>query len=68
MTQELGEYYRYCPDQPEVRISDSVCLSRQRANYHLCAGCPFNKDKENGRDAPPTTDERGTESRFRWDT
>lgn len=42
------DYYRYCPGEEQIRLSDSVCLGRRRANFHKCPGCQFNDD-ERGR-------------------
>ncbi len=44
------DYYRYCPGEEQLRISDAVCLGRRRANFHKCPGCQFNDDE---RDNPP---------------
>ena len=55
MTQEVSSYYRYCPDQPGVLISDAVCQRRRRVNYPYCVGCRFNEDvqKTHRKNAPP---------------
>ena len=45
MVQKASDYYRFCADQPTVLISDSVCTSRRKTHYHLCAGCRFNDDE-----------------------
>ena len=44
MTQEASDYYRYCPDQPKIRISGAVCSSRRRVHYPHCTNCRFNDD------------------------
>ncbi len=44
--QLVTDYYRYCPDQVEVKISDAVCFGRRFANYPPCRGCPFNDDED----------------------
>lgn len=49
--QQTQEYFRYCPDQPSVLISDAICAGRRRANYHLCPGCQFNDDEAGRSDA-----------------
>ena len=41
-TQSVEQYYRYCPDAPQVHISDSVCFGRQRVAYPPCKDCQFN--------------------------
>ncbi|HUU85453.1 MAG TPA: phosphomannomutase/phosphoglucomutase [Phycisphaerae bacterium] len=43
--QEVSEYYRHCPDQPKVLISDAVCLGRRRNRYPQCPGCRFNDEE-----------------------
>jgi len=47
--QSVDEYYRFCPPQPEVLISDAVCLGRRRSSYPYCKGCQFNDDEKEGR-------------------
>jgi len=42
------DYYRYCPGEESIRISDAICIGRRRANFHKCSGCQFNDD-ERGR-------------------
>ena len=55
--QDPSEYYRFCPDQVEVRISDAICFGRRKANYPKCRGCQFNDDEKaasgQGRGAEP---------------
>ncbi len=43
--QSVSEYYRYCPNQVEVKISDAVCVGRRRNHYSYCRGCRFNDDE-----------------------
>ena len=56
MTQDVSNYFRFCPNQPEIRISDAVCSSRRRVRYPFCQGCQFNDDekkaKERGESKP----------------
>ena len=40
--QVVQDYYRFCPDQPKVLISDAICLGRRRSRYPQCPGCRFN--------------------------
>ncbi len=47
--QSINEYYRFCPDNVDVKISDAVCVGRRRANYPHCPGCQFNDDEKDGR-------------------
>ncbi len=46
--QTVSEYYRYCPDSVEVKISDAVCAGRRRTNFPQCKGCRFNDNQETG--------------------
>jgi phosphomannomutase len=46
--QPVSEYYRFCPDQVEVKIADAICIGRRRANYPHCRGCRFNDDRGSG--------------------
>jgi len=43
--QPAEQYYRYCPGEERVRLSDAVCLGRRRASFHKCPGCQFNDDE-----------------------
>ncbi len=45
--QSTTDYYRYCPDQVEVKMSDAVCIGRRRTHYPQCKGCQFNDDEKN---------------------
>lgn len=49
MSNDAG-YFRYCPGEEEIKISDAVCLGRRRANFSKCPGCQFNDDE---RERPP---------------
>jgi len=40
------EYYRYCPGEEHIKISDAICIGRRRSNFHKCAGCQFNDDEK----------------------
>jgi len=48
--QSVQDYYRFCPNQPKVLISDAVCFGRRRASYPYCPGCQFNDDEKGGSD------------------
>lgn len=53
-----SEYYRYCPGEEQIKISDAICFGRRRGNYHKCAGCQFNDDEKargSRRNAPAET-------------
>ncbi|UCD29614.1 MAG: hypothetical protein JSV03_03800, partial [Planctomycetota bacterium] len=44
--QNTEEYYRYCPGQEEVKISNAICFGRQRGNYPKCKDCQFRGDEK----------------------
>jgi len=56
--QDVADYYRQCPDQPKVLISDAVCVGRRRGRYPQCPGCRFNDDEKGVGDGvlPPQRD------------
>ena len=52
--QDAGSYYRYCPSEGRIKLSDAVCFGRRRANYPKCRGCQFNdEEKAGGSSAQP---------------
>ncbi len=55
--QQLKDYFRFCPDQPKVLISDAVCFGRRRGHYPYCGGCQFNDDEVK----PGTTRDEGVQ-------
>ena len=44
--QPIEDYYRFCPNEPHLPISDAVCLGRRRSSYPYCRGCRFNDDEQ----------------------
>ncbi|HSW46962.1 MAG TPA: hypothetical protein VLM89_15475, partial [Phycisphaerae bacterium] len=42
--QKPQEYYRFCPGEEQIRISDAVCFGRRRANFPKCKNCRFNEE------------------------
>ncbi len=45
MAQQPDQYYRQCPGETRIRISDAVCSGRRRANFAKCKTCEFNHDR-----------------------
>lgn len=43
--QSPSEYYRYCPGEEHIKLSDAVCRGRRRSNFPKCRGCQFNDDE-----------------------
>lgn len=46
LAKESNNYERYCPGEEHIRISESVCIGRRRANFFKCPGCQFNDDEK----------------------
>ncbi len=52
-TEQLSEeYYRFCPGEEQIKISDAVCRGRRRAAFHKCRKCPHNDDLKEKPPAP----------------
>ncbi len=45
MSDQSEKYFRHCPGEDHIKLSDAVCLGRRRANFHKCPGCQFNDDE-----------------------
>jgi len=39
------DYYRYCPGEEHIKISNAICFGRRRVRYPKCKGCQFNDDE-----------------------
>ncbi|HWL92599.1 MAG TPA: hypothetical protein VNT79_03620 [Phycisphaerae bacterium] len=46
--QSTKDYYRYCPGEEHVKISNAICRGRRRSNFPKCTGCQFNDDQRGG--------------------
>lgn len=42
------DYYRFCPGEERVKISDSICRGRRKASFPKCRGCRFNDGEAGG--------------------
>ncbi len=45
-TPSKKDYYRYCPGEESVKISNAICRGRRRVHFPKCAGCQFNDDEK----------------------
>ena len=50
--QKSQDYYRFCPGEERIKLSDAVCLGRRRSNFPKCKSCQFNDDLR-GKPAAP---------------
>jgi phosphomannomutase len=39
------DYFRYCPGEEHIKLSNAVCRGRRRSNFIKCKGCQFNDDE-----------------------
>lgn len=53
--QSAEDYYKYCPGEERLLISDAVCLGRRRKSFAKCPGCRFNDDEKAGRTGSAAT-------------
>ncbi len=42
--QPTKDYYRFCPGEEHIKISNAICRGRRHAHYPKCASCQFNDD------------------------
>ncbi len=42
--QNPQDYYRFCPGEEQIKLSDAICLGRRRSNFPKCKNCQFNDD------------------------
>lgn len=55
--QPLVDYYRYCPGEEQIKLSNAICRGRRHAHYPKCPGCQFNDD-ENRTPSPSSPQSR----------
>ncbi|MBN2562952.1 MAG: phosphomannomutase/phosphoglucomutase [Phycisphaerae bacterium] len=44
--QTTADYYKFCPGEEHVKISNAICRGRRRTHYPACQGCRFNDDEK----------------------
>lgn len=40
------DYFRHCPGEDQIKISNAVCKGRRRVNFPKCRGCQFNDEEK----------------------
>lgn len=62
--QTTTDYFRFCPGEEGVKISNAICRGRRRSHYPKCQGCQFNDDEKAirnfGKPAAPLPDPEST--------
>src|SRR5262245_11645864 len=51
-TQTTTDYFKFCPNEESIKISNAICRGRRRTSFPKCPGCQFNDDEKI---APPVT-------------
>ncbi len=44
--QSTADYFRFCPGEEQIHISNAICRGRRVAHYPKCPGCRFNDDEK----------------------
>lgn len=44
--QPTKDYYKFCPGEEHIKISNAICRGRRRTHFPKCPGCPFNDDEK----------------------
>ncbi len=57
--QGTRDYYKYCPGEEHIKLSNAICLGRRRTHYPKCVGCQFNDDEKGLTLQAPQAEERG---------
>lgn len=42
--QKPQDYYRFCPGEEQIKLSNAICMGRRRSNFPKCKNCRFNDD------------------------
>ena len=50
--QTTTDYFKFCPGEEQIKISNAICRGRRRSSFPKCPGCQFNDDEKI---APPVT-------------
>lgn len=60
--QETKDYFRFCPGEEHIKISNAICRGRRNAHYPKCTSCRFNDDGAAPRNAQTKAREEQTQS------
>lgn len=42
--QTPADYFKYCPGEEHIKISNAICRGRRKTSFPKCASCQFNDD------------------------
>lgn len=48
VSESTADYYKFCPGEEHVKISNAICRGRRRSSFPKCPGCQFNDDERHG--------------------
>lgn len=43
--QSAADYFKFCPGEEGIKISNAICRGRRRTHFPKCHGCQFNDDE-----------------------
>jgi phosphomannomutase len=46
VSQPTTDYFKFCPGEEHVKISNAICRGRRRTHFPKCPGCQFNDDEK----------------------
>jgi len=49
--QRPDDYYRFCPGEEHIKLSNAICRGRRNSHFPKCHGCQFNDDEKRNRQA-----------------
>lgn len=44
--QSASDYFRFCPGEEQIKISNAICRGRRQSHFPKCHGCQFNDDEK----------------------
>ncbi|MEK6643879.1 MAG: hypothetical protein AABZ08_08220 [Planctomycetota bacterium] len=45
--QTTADYFKFCPGEEHIKISNAICRGRRKTNFPKCTSCQFNDDLQN---------------------
>lgn len=44
-SESTADYFKFCPGEDHIKISNAICRGRRRSSFPKCPGCQFNPDE-----------------------
>jgi len=55
--ESVKDYFRFCPGEEHIKISNAICRGRRHSSFPKCHGCQFNDDE---RQAPAAVGDKAS--------